>query len=139
MPRLNFSVNVKGMGSANMSKEGIMKKIFHKIATCTTVIFISMQPVSVDLLAAEKEPSQTMTPSDDKSESATKIKATAGTSKKTENNAGKIVADTPFAQGGRGALQNNAPRNLFPLSQYMVKKMRTILAWINMDIEADLH
>lgn len=49
-----------------------------------------------------------------------------------------FTADMP-AQDKLAALPKNAPEAKFSLSRYMADKATAILAWIDTDIEAELH
>jgi hypothetical protein len=114
-----------------------MKFFLHKFAAFTVVIFISTQPVSIDVMAAEKEPLQDIgLLDDDKTDIYGKRKGL------TESTLHYVSNETPVLSSVHDAVlvevKNNATSR-FSIFRYVSKKATDFMAWFNMDIEADLH
>jgi len=114
-----------------------MKVIFHKIAAYTVVIFISTQPVSIDVLAAEKESTQDIAFwGEDKNTTISKRKGQSESGPHLCPNTGDALPD---AHGVLRESGKTGTKAMFPRPAYLAKKAADFWAWFNTDIEADLH
>ena len=114
-----------------------MKIFFHKIAAYTVVVFISAQPISIDVFAAEKEPAQDITfLDDDKAMPVGKRKSVAESSLQMGSDK-EMAVSTPTEALVDSKKSTAKPS--FWIPRYLAKKAANFMAWFNTDIEADLH
>lgn len=114
-----------------------MKFFFHKIAAYSVVIFISAQPVSIDVFAAEKELGQDISILDeDKKPAISKRKGWTETIRRTDADSEDFAPNTPVVLMD---LDKKEPKPRFSVAKYLSQKVSNFLAWVNTDIEADLH
>lgn len=98
-----------------------MKKYFHKIATYTAFIVISAQPISTKAFASEKEPNPSISIVGDDDYFA-QTKTTSNPERVNDAVQDVHYAATPFET-----------------IKHLSEKFAQIVAWVNSDIEADLH
>lgn len=100
-----------------------MKNYFHKIATYTAFIVISAQPLSTKAFASEKEhkPSISITEDSDYFSQPSPLNKPA------------------FNDDTANIAENHHALNPFGPIRHLSEKLAQIVAWVNTDIEADLH
>lgn len=109
------------------------------MATYIAVIFISAQPLSVNALTADKKPDQIMSLSgDDQTPFLNKRKMVLAADQE-EVDSGAEDSASEMEAAAVMLLKDNNPKAIFSLSAYVSKKIASFMAWINTDIEADLH
>lgn len=117
-----------------------MNKYCHKIATYTAVIFISTQPLAADAMTAEKEAGQLSVLADDDTPTENKRRLPSETLRQI----GIEDEDSPTtARLSDHAAPNTSteqpPKAEQPLTGIISRKFASFVAWLNTDIEADLH